>query len=314
MPRSSKLSQAVTGFTPREPEDWRAKPAFRVLTAGFTVDPPGAGYGPRRRPHYEFIWIVEGEARIRFDDIKLHAPEGAVLLRGAGVQDEYEWSPRRRTVHAFIHFDLDPPRRRRLTTEAPPPLRQPPVNDILRPLFGYLLALAQEPEPLRSRLMLPALDLLLEAYASGRFEQRPSPAASLQPEVAQAMELLQTALSREPDAQPSLEQLAAAVHCSPAKLCRLFKKDTGLAPLEYARLWRLDRAARQLRLSSLSLKEIALAHGFYDGNHFGKQFRQVYGLSPKEFRASELSEWLTQRNPIVRKLYPILDRALTRKA
>jgi AraC-like DNA-binding protein len=300
--------------SPKEPAVWRAKPAFRVLAAGMSVDLPGTAYGPRTRRHYELVWMIEGDAQARFDGHDFYAPEGAVLLRGPGVRDEYTWSPLQRTVHAFIHFDLDPPRRRALSRENPPPLRLPPPNDILRPLFGYLLHLAEQKEPLRSRLMLPGLDLLLQAYAAGALQQKPAPAAVLQAPVAKAMDAILGLLRADPAALVDAEALARSAHCSSVHLSRLFKQDLGLGPQEYARLLRLDRSARQLRLTALSLKEIALGNGFYDAKHFVRQFSKVYGLAPNAFRASELSEWLTQRNPLVRKLYPILDNALTRKA
>ncbi len=294
-----------------EPAAWRQPPAFRILTAGITIDPPGATYGPRTRRHFELIWLMEGEAKAVFDGQELHAPEGALLLRLPGVTDYYEWSPTRRTVHAFMHFDLDQARRRALKRKPLPSLLLPPPNDILRPLFSYLLQLAEAAEPERSRLMLPSLDLLLRAYGS-HHAQKPAPSAPLHPTVQQAAELLRKRLAKDPAATPALDALAQELHCSTATLCRLFKADLDLAPLEYARLLRLDLAAARLRRSSQSLKEIALGTGFYDGNHFSKQFKAVYGLGPKEFRASELSEWLTQRNPIVRMLYRVSDHALTR--
>lgn len=297
--------------TVTEPAAWRQAPAFKVLAAGITIDPPGAHYGPRTRRHYELLWLMEGEARAAFDGRELAVPEGALLLRLPGVTDYYEWSPQRRTVHAFIHFDLDGPRRQALKRKPPPELLLPPPNDILRPLFGYLLQLADTPEPERSRLMLPSLDLLLRALGSVH-QVKAAPSAPLHPTVQAAAELLRKRLSKDASAAPALDALALELHCSTATLCRLFKADLDLAPLEYARLLRLDQAAVLLRRSGQSLKEIALATGFYDGNHFSKQFKAVYGLGPKEFRASELSEWLTQRNPIVRMLYRVSDKALTR--
>ncbi len=293
-----------------EPAAWRQPPAFCVLAAGVTIDPPGATYGPRTRRHFELVWMMEGEASVQFDGKDLQAPEGALLLRLPGVEDYYEWSKDRRTVHAFIHFDLDPERRKALKRKPLPSVLVPPPNDILRPLFRYLLQLAEAPEPERSRLMLPALDLLLQAYGSLHV-LKPAPVAPLHPTVLQAAELLRRRLAKDPSAAPALDALAEELHCSTATLCRLFKADLNLAPLEYARLLRLDQAATLLRRSSQSFKEIALATGFYDGNHFSKQFKAVYGLGPKEFRAAELNEWLTQRNPIVRMLYRISDKALT---
>src|SRR5579872_4621922 len=96
---------------PSEARFWKPQKNLRVLVSGITVDPPGATYGPRVKKNNEFIWVMEGEVTAYFDRQVIKAEAGSVLLRRAGVKDYYEWSPKHRTVHAYIHFDLDPSRK-----------------------------------------------------------------------------------------------------------------------------------------------------------------------------------------------------------
>ena len=285
---------------PKEPAQWRGPARFQVLAAGITVDPPGATYGPRTRRHYEWIWMMEGEARAHFDGEIHLAPPGSVMLREPGVSDYYEWSPGGRTVHAWVHFDLDPARRRQVAKAQLPKVFLLPPNDILRPLLGYLLKLAELKEPQRGRLMLPVLDVLLQAVLGGQWLQQSAPRQPIPGPVRKAMQAVQAHLKQPGSPALDLKSLAAAAHCTPVHLCRVFKQALDLAPLEYARLQRLAQAAELLRRSPQSLKEIAEATGFYDANHLAKHFKQVYGLTPKEFKGSDLNEWLTQRNPIFR--------------
>lgn len=280
---------------------WKARPQFRVLTAGITIDPPGATYGPRLARHYEFIWLMEGEASIHFDKRNIRAETGMVLFRGPGVRDYYEWSARRRTVHAYIHFDLDLKRRKSLSRV--PPVQKLPPNDILRPLFGYLLDLEQRKEPLRSRLMLPALDLMLAGYAAGEWTVKAPPSAHLPEPVERALEAIREGTAPSPPRPMNLSDIARISGTTPENLCRLFKKSLELGPLEYAKLARLDRSANLLRRTTQGLKEIATATGFYDSFHLSRTFKQVYSLSPKEFRESPYNEWISQKNPIIRTLY-----------
>jgi len=289
--------------TVNEKDNWDALPHFRVLISGITIDPPGATYGPRIQNHYEFIWIMEGEATAYLDRQVIRAEAGCVLLRRPGVKDYYEWSSKRRTVHAYIHFDLDPKRRALLSKSSVPLFRNMPPNDILRPLFGYLLSLDEKREPLRTELMLPALGLMIQSYVSGELSVKPQPSAHLPKAVEKAIEIIQDRASQSPPRPLRLKDLAQGANTTPENLCRLFKKALELGPLEYAKLARLDMAANQLRRTSLSLKEIALATGFYDAYHLSRSFKQVYGLSPKEFKESETNDWLSQKNPIIRTQY-----------
>lgn len=284
------------------PAKGQAKPGLKILVTGITIDPPGATYGPRLQNHNEFIWLMEGEATATFDKRVIRAETGTVLLRRAGVRDYYEWSSKRRTVHAYIQFDLDPEWREALKPSIPS-FRVLPPNDIIRPLFGYLLNLERLKEPLRSKLMIPSLELMLQSYVTGEWAVKAQPATHLPVAVARAVEAIRENTIRTPPGPLRLKDLALASRTTPETLCRLFKKSLKLGPLEYAKLSRLDRATNQLRRTSLSLKEIATATGFYDAYHLSRSFKQVYGISPKIFRESGNIEWISQKNPIIRLLY-----------
>jgi len=282
---------------------WKPQSVFRVLTAGITIDPPGATYGPRLSHHYEFIWIMEGDAKLHFDQKVMAGETGMVFLRKPGVRDYYEWSTRRRTVHAYIHFDLDQSRKSWFDKLKAPAFRKTTGNNVLHPLMGYLLENEEEKEPLRSRILLPALDLLLQAYSLGKTQWRGQPSSSLPAAVERSLEIIREKTSKTPPETLRLSDLSAAANTTPENLCRLFQKSLDVGPLEFVKLTKLDRAANYLRRTSLGLKEIAEATGFYDAFHLSRTFKQVYGISPKEFKSSPYNEWISQKNPIIRTLY-----------
>jgi AraC family transcriptional regulator len=282
--------------------DWTGHSEFRCLASGITIDPPGAVYGPRKLSLYEFVWIMEGEAVIHFDKQVVHAKEGMVLFRRSGVSDYYEWSTTRRTVHAYVHFDLNDSRKAMLKSSLPI-YRVFEPNDIFRPLFGYLLKREEKLNGQADAQVLQTLDLMLSIYTSGDAEIIHEPAEPLPQSIERVTRMIRSMTSQVPPPPLQLKQLAMEAHTSPENLCRLFKKHLNLAPLKYVKLAKLDRAASQLRLTSLSLKEIALNTGFYDTYHLSRSFKEIYGLSPMEFRKSEANAWLVRRNPIIRTLY-----------
>src|SRR5579859_7240124 len=123
-----------------------SQPKVRVI--GMTLDPPGSTYGPRQEDHHEFIWIMEGEVLAHFNKRVLRGGAGTILLKRPWVKDFYEWSTQHRTVHAYVHFDLDSERRQKLSQPHVPVFRQLPPNNLIQPLFSYMLNLGDKPEPL----------------------------------------------------------------------------------------------------------------------------------------------------------------------
>ncbi len=78
----------------------------------------------------------------------------------------------------------------------------------------------------------------------------------------------------------SLEELERATgHCR-WQLSRDFRAMFGTSPYRYLSLRRLDLARRMMRDGG-AIAEIAHECGFSDQSHFGRVFKQAYGLTPK---------------------------------
>jgi AraC family transcriptional regulator len=80
----------------------------------------------------------------------------------------------------------------------------------------------------------------------------------------------------------TLETMARTAGYSPFQFARLFKATTGLAPHQFVKTLRLERAARMLGDDS-NLAEIALKTGFYDQAHFTNAFRKEFGITPTAY-------------------------------
>lgn len=272
---------------------------FLPLVSGFTLDPPGARFGPRLLQHYEFIWIIEGEARVQFGPRRYHATQGSVLLRPPGVRDSYAWSPHRRTLHGYVQFRLHGDSR--LPNDCPW-IRRVKVESVLPAIFRHLLAQQTQPEPLRRSLLQADLALLWAAYVSGAVELERPLAPGLPPALERALAVLGRALGGRGFQALGAKDLARLSHSTPASLGRLFRKHLGLSPARTFRLLRLERVAAGLRRGGVSLKDLAQAWGFYDAFHLSREFRKVYGLSPDAFRRSPglRQDRLSVRNPVIR--------------
>lgn len=78
----------------------------------------------------------------------------------------------------------------------------------------------------------------------------------------------------------SLEELERATGRGRWQLSRDFRATFATSPYRYLTLRRLDLARRMMR-EGRAIAEIAYACGFSDQSHFGRAFKQTYGLTPK---------------------------------
>ena len=89
------------------------------------------------------------------------------------------------------------------------------------------------------------------------------------------------------DGCPTLAQLAAVVRLNPYHFARQFKAATGLPPLWYVILRRVERAKQLLQAGTdLSLAQVALDSGFTDQSQFSHHFTRLVGVTPGQFGMS----------------------------
>ena len=82
----------------------------------------------------------------------------------------------------------------------------------------------------------------------------------------------------------TLEMIAKDVNMSPKYLGSFFKSMTEKTPIDYLIEYRIEKAARKLRLSDMSVTDIAYSCGFSDLSYFIKTFKSIKGSSPGKYR------------------------------
>lgn len=87
------------------------------------------------------------------------------------------------------------------------------------------------------------------------------------------------------DPELGLESFAAGQGLSPRLVASLLKEATGLHFKGALNELRLTEAARLLRETKGNISEIAFAVGFQNASHFGRAFRERFGVSPSEHRS-----------------------------
>lgn len=88
-----------------------------------------------------------------------------------------------------------------------------------------------------------------------------------------------------------IERLARDLDCSRKHLAALFRRDIGLSPKAVARIFRFERAMRDLVASRyMTLADLAAASGYADQAHFNRDFADFAGESPRALRARILPD------------------------
>ncbi|SFR69833.1 AraC family transcriptional regulator [Anaeromicropila populeti] len=83
----------------------------------------------------------------------------------------------------------------------------------------------------------------------------------------------------------SLDQIAENMYLSPFYISRIFKSETGNAPIRYLISIRLEKAKELLEAGwEGSIQEVAAEVGYDDAYYFSKLFKKKYGVSPSSLK------------------------------
>jgi AraC-like DNA-binding protein len=83
---------------------------------------------------------------------------------------------------------------------------------------------------------------------------------------------------------PTTAELAENFNVGRRDLLRIFKATTGMPPSRYLEETQLDRAKTLLATSKLTMKQVAHEAGYSSASYFSSKFRQLTGLTPRDFR------------------------------
>lgn len=105
------------------------------------------------------------------------------------------------------------------------------------------------------------------------------------PRISKLLERIEAELLSGADIE--LDRYTEEIGVSRGYFFELFKRTTGLSPIQYINQFRISRAKEDLRSSNLSIMQIADKYHFSSVHYFSRTFRKYAGKSPQMFRESE---------------------------
>lgn len=225
------------------------------------------------------------------DGARMHsfdASRYALFLTPAGVPMTYRKDVPSRHINIYFH-----PGRfgEGQGAQAAPPL------DLSRPLLnlvvpGIRILVNQLVDELQQPAMLNAdaadsLARLLLVQVARHLRRMPKASSSLDPAVVKRMRDYVTAHLGE---RILVADMAREAGLSVDRFSVVFKDQTGQSPHRFVMDLRLERAADLLRLSAISLAEVAAICGFASQQHLTNVMHRRLGVTPRCYRESGLTQ------------------------
>lgn len=82
----------------------------------------------------------------------------------------------------------------------------------------------------------------------------------------------------------TVEEMADYVELSVSHFQKLFKSHLKVAPIEFIREARLEKARELLETTFSQVNQISKKIGLSDESHFTRDFKKKYGVTPTEYR------------------------------
>lgn len=248
---------------------------------------PAHSFGPAARNHYLFHYVLSGTGRLMADDsngntmeYQIRSGQGFMIFPrqiNTYIADrELPWE------YTWVEFDG---LRAREIVEAAGLSPDTPVyhahsKDLREQMKDEMLYLAEHggdsPFHLIGHLYL-FIDYLSRSSASMKL----SPQGKVRDfYIKEALNYIEQNFQND----ISVEGIAEFCGLNRSYFGRIFKDTVGKSPQEFLMNYRMVKAAELLKLTDLSVGDIGNAVGYPNQLHFSRAFKNVYGISPREWK------------------------------
>lgn len=254
---------------------------------GYEQCEPGHSFGPATRNHYLFHYIISGTGTLMADNAKgetqtysIKSGQGFLIFPGQittyiadqNLPWEYVWIEfdglRVKEALDLTELSVNTPVYHSHSKD----LREQLMNEML-----YIVHHAKEsPFHLIGHLYL-FLDYLTQSAKSKKLVQSSKMSDYY---IKEAINYIEQNFQNN----ITIEDIAAVCGINRSYFGKIFRNSIGRSPQEFLMNYRMVKATELLKLTSLSIAEIGSAVGYENQLHFSRAFKNVYGISPREWR------------------------------
>lgn len=248
---------------------------------------PGHAFGPARRTHYLFHYVIAGRGTLMATDengvrtdFELSGGEGFLIFPEqvttyvADMKDPWEY--------IWVEFDgIHVKESLELSGLSPSaPIyrsRSTELRDAMEAEMRYLVTHREA-----SSLHLIGHTYLFLDYLLRSIEHLPAQTANRLQDfyIREAINFIKENYARD----ISVEDIARRTGLNRSYFGKVFKSAVGKSPQQYLIGYRMTKAAELLKLTAMPVAEVGEAVGYPNQLHFSRAFKGAYGVSPREWR------------------------------
>lgn len=254
---------------------------------GYEKTNPSHSYGPAKRNHYLFHYILSGTGTLYADDTKgntqtyqIKSGQGFMIfpdqittyISDQNLPWEYTW----------IEFDglrvkeaLDIAG---LSKDAP--VYHAKFKDLREDMVEEMLYLVEHGEASPFHL-IGHLYLFFDAMLRSITHENNNKQKRLQDYyIHESLTYIEQNFQND----ITVEDIAKVCGLNRSYFGKIFKDSTGKTPQQFLLTYRMIKATELLKLTRLSIGDISNAVGYTNQLHFSRAFKNIYGISPREWR------------------------------
>ena len=274
-----------------------SKPVFSIFHSENFVDlslyqygmeqcPPAYSFGPATRNHYLFHYVLSGTGRLIANDSRGISHEYQIRT-GEGFMifprqiNTYIADPKLPWEYIWIEFDGMRAREIIETAGLSPdhPVYHALYKDLRENMKDEMLYIAEHHSAPPFHLM-GHLYLFIDYLSRSSSSQIAANGRIRDFYIKEALNYIEQNFQND----ISVENIAAFCGLNRTYFGRIFKETVGKSPQQFLLSYRMSKAAQLLKLTGLSISDIGNAVGYPNQLHFSRAFKNVFGISPREWR------------------------------
>ena len=254
---------------------------------GWERTEPLHSYGPHARNHYLFHYVISGRGTLFANEQVYEITAGHGFLVVPGQITTYRADEREPWEYTWIEFDgLRAQESLRLAgISGKEPIFTPANQEAGEKLCQQMLYIVNNGNAEPTHLIGHGFLFLSQLVESSAHQRTQNVRRLRDFYIKEALTFIEENYHRD----VSVEEIAAFCGLNRSYFGKVFRETMGESPQTFLLHYRMAKAAQLLKETRLSVGEIAQQVSYDNQLHFSRAFKNVHGISPREYRQTHFS-------------------------
>lgn len=249
---------------------------------GWERTEPLHAYGPHKRDHYLFHFVISGKGTLYSNDTAYRIDRGHGFLILPDQTTTYVADEEDPWEYTWIEFDgLRVSESISLAgLSAAQPVYTPQNHEAGRLLQEQMMYIVNHPQDSPVRQIGQGFLFLDQLVQSSAARRLPSQRRLRDFYMKEALSFIEQNYQRD----ISIEEIAAFCGLNRSYFGKVFRDSMGESPQAFLLHYRMARAAQMLKETTLPIGTISMMVSYANQLHFSRAFKSVYGMAPRTYR------------------------------